>query len=126
MDMAKVFKALGHKFRFQIFMALLQGDIHSCCGELRSYEQGCCVTDITDMLDISQSTVSHHLGILVDADIVKMEKRGLWSVYLISTEAIKELYNAIGGWLSLSCKNHQSIENFFCGINLAQLNLEKK
>ncbi len=118
MDMAKVFKALGHKFRFQIFMALLQGNIHSCCGELRSYEQGCCVTDITGMFDISQSTVSHHLGILVDAGIVKMEKRGLWSVYLISTETIQELYNAIGGWLSSSCENPQSIENFSCGINL--------
>ncbi len=102
MDMVKMFKALGHEFRFQVVMALLRGNIHSCCGEIRSYEQGCCVTDLTDKFDISQSTISHHLSILVDAGIVKMEKRGLWSIYLISTDAVQELHKAIGNWLTNS------------------------
>jgi DNA-binding transcriptional ArsR family regulator len=102
MDMVKVFKALGHEFRFYVVMALLQGKIHTCCGEIRSYEQGCCVTDLTYKFDMSQSTISHHLSILVDAGIVKMEKRGLWSVYLISTDTIQELHRIIGDWC-LSC-----------------------
>ncbi|WP_236017976.1 ArsR/SmtB family transcription factor [Alicyclobacillus suci] len=106
--MVKVFKALGHEFRFQVVMALLEGNIHSCCGEIRSYEQGCCVTDLTDKFDMSQSTISHHLGILVDAGLVKMEKRGLWSVYLISTETVKELYEAIGDWFSSCYRTPQS------------------
>ena len=116
-DQVKVFKALGHQFRLQVVMALLQGNINSCCGELRSYEQGCCVTDLTDVFDMSQSTISHHLGILVDAGIVKMDKRGLWSVYLISTETIKDLHNAIGRWLSCSCESLQSLTSVSCDIN---------
>lgn len=101
MDMVKVFKALGHEFRCQVVLALLEGKIHSCCGEIRSYEQGCCVTDLTDKYDMSQSTISHHLGILVDSGLVTMEKRGLWSVYLISAEALKELHQAIGDWVAI-------------------------
>lgn len=111
MDWVKVFKALGHEFRFYVVMALLQGKIHTCCGEIRSYEQGCCVTDLTDKFDMSQSTISHHLGILVDAGIVKMEKRGLWSVYLISTDTIQELHKTIGGWLSSCCETPKSQES---------------
>lgn len=111
MDSVKVFKALGHEFRFHVVMALLQGKINTCCGEIRSYEQGCCVTDLTDKFDMSQSTISHHLGILVDAKIVKMEKRGLWSVYLISTDTIQELHKTIGGWLSSCCETLKSQES---------------
>lgn len=98
MEPLKVFKALGHEFRFQVFEALLEGKIHSCCGEIRSYEQGCCVTDLTDRFEMSQSTISHHLSILVDSGIVKMEKRGLWSVYLIVPEAIAGLHSLLGEW----------------------------
>ncbi len=111
MDSVKVFKALGHEFRFHVVMALLEGKIHTCCGEIRSYEQGCCVTDLTDKFDMSQSTISHHLGILVDAGIVKMEKRGLWSVYLISTDTIQELHKTIGDWLSSCCETPKSQES---------------
>lgn len=98
MEPLKVFKALGHEFRFQVFEALLEGKIHSCCGEIRSYEQGCCVTDLTDRFEMSQSTISHHLSILVDSGIVKMEKRGLWSVYLIVPEVIAGLHSLLGEW----------------------------
>jgi len=99
MELLKVFKALGHEFRLQVFESLLEGKIHSCCGEIRSYEQGCCVTDLTDRFAMSQSTISHHLSILVDSGIVKMEKRGLWSVYLIVPEAIAELHTVLGEWV---------------------------
>lgn len=47
---------------------------------------------------MSQSTISHHLGILVDSGIVKMEKRGLWSVYLIVPEVIAELHTLLDEW----------------------------
>ncbi len=112
MDTFKMFKALGHEFRYQVVQALLRGKIHSCCGEIRSYEQGCCVTDLTHRFDMSQSTISHHLGILVDSGIVTMEKRGLWSVYLISPFALEELQNEIGVWIELNnhIKNQGNLE----------------
>ncbi len=100
MDFVKVFKALGNEFRLQVVVALLQGNIHSCCGEVRAYEQGCCVTDLTGRFAMAQSTISHHLGILVDAGIIQMEKRGPWSVYLIAPAALDELRGALGSWLA--------------------------
>ncbi len=102
MDTLSAFKALGHPFRYRVVQALLKGKIHSCCGEIRSYEQGCCVTDLTSKFDMSQSTISHHLSILVESGIVTMEKRGLWSVYLVSPMALSELHNVIGSWLELT------------------------
>lgn len=88
MDLVKVFKALGSDLRYQIFQELLRGGIQSCCGEITTTESGCCVTDLTDKYKMPQSTISHHLGILVDTGLVQMEKRGPWSVYLLNREAI--------------------------------------
>ncbi|MFO7244747.1 MAG: metalloregulator ArsR/SmtB family transcription factor [Actinomycetes bacterium] len=40
-----------------------------------------CVCDLTEPLGLQQSTVSHHLKILVDAGFVARDKRGTWSFY---------------------------------------------
>lgn len=42
-----------------------------------------CVCDLTEGLNLQQSTVSHHLRILVDAGYLAREKRGTWSYYRI-------------------------------------------
>src|SRR3954451_3307346 len=38
-----------------------------------------CVCDLTEPLGLSQPTVSHHLKVLVDAGILRREKRGRWA-----------------------------------------------
>ena len=40
-----------------------------------------CVCDLTDPLELSQSTVSHHLKVLVDAGYLASSKRGTWHYY---------------------------------------------
>ncbi len=40
-----------------------------------------CVCDLTEPLGLSQGTVSHHLKILVEAEIFDREKRGPWAYY---------------------------------------------
>lgn len=40
-----------------------------------------CVCDLTDPLGLSQSTVSHHLKVLVDAGFLTRTKRGTWHYY---------------------------------------------
>ena len=40
-----------------------------------------CVCDLTGPVGLSQSTVSHHLKILVDAGILTREQRGRWAYY---------------------------------------------
>ena len=40
-----------------------------------------CVCDLTDVLTLSQPTISHHLKVLVDAGYLTRSKRGTWSYY---------------------------------------------
>ncbi|WP_448070654.1 metalloregulator ArsR/SmtB family transcription factor [Georgenia yuyongxinii] len=50
-----------------------------------------CVCDLTEPLDLSQPTVSHHLKILVDAGLVTRDKRGKWSYYAVVPDALDTL-----------------------------------
>ncbi len=40
-----------------------------------------CVCEIQAVLDIAQPTVSSHLKVLEDADLVRNRKEGLWVIY---------------------------------------------
>lgn len=66
----KVFKALDDVNRLQILEML------------RESEKCACV--ILEDLQISQSTLSHHMKILCDSGIVTGRKEGKWTYYSIS------------------------------------------
>jgi len=68
----KVFKALGDRTRLRIINMLMQKPM--------------CVCEITSVLPFSQSTVSGHLKVLRDAEIVNDNKDGLWVVYSLNKE----------------------------------------
>ncbi len=53
-----------------------------------------CVCDLTEPLDLSQPTISHHLKVLTDAGILTREKRGTWAYYRIQQDAMRALRNA--------------------------------
>jgi len=55
-----------------------------------------CVCDFTDALPLNQPTVSHHLRILRDADLVTCERRGTWVYYRLAPDALRRLEAAIG------------------------------
>ncbi len=63
----KIFKALGEKNRLRIINMLMARPM--------------CVCEITEILDLSQSTVSGHLRILKEAEIIEDTKEGLWVEY---------------------------------------------
>ena len=44
------------------------------------------VKDLLDNLNISQSTLSHHMKILCESGVVNSRKEGKWTYYSISTE----------------------------------------
>ncbi len=46
-------------------------------------ERECCVCEVMQALDISQSRASRNLGILQDAGFLKERRDGLWKVYSI-------------------------------------------
>lgn len=68
----KIFKALGDKNRLKIVNMLAQRPM--------------CVCEINDTLPLSQSTVSGHLKVLKEAEVVDDTKDGLWVVYNLNTE----------------------------------------
>lgn len=55
-----------------------------------------CVCDFTDALPLNQPTVSHHLRILRDADLVTCERRGTWMYYQLAPDALRRVEAAIG------------------------------
>jgi len=49
------------------------------------------VVDLTEPLDLTQPTVSHHLKILVEAGLLTREKRSVWSYYALVPGALGTL-----------------------------------
>lgn len=50
-----------------------------------------CVCDLPGPLGLGQSTVSHHLKILVEAGLLNREKRGVWAYYSLVPGALEAL-----------------------------------
>jgi ArsR family transcriptional regulator len=71
-DFAKLFKSLSDETRIRILKVLL--------------ERECCVCEVMQALDISQSRASRNLGILEDAGFIKSKRDGLWIVYSIDEQ----------------------------------------
>lgn len=72
-DLIKALKALSDETRIRILKVLL--------------ERECCVCEIMQALDISQSRASRNLGILQDAGFLKARREGLWIVYSVDWQA---------------------------------------
>jgi ArsR family transcriptional regulator len=66
-NIEKILKALGDRSRLRIINMLRAKPM--------------CVCEITEVLNLSQSTVSGHLRILKEAELVEDEKDGLWVEY---------------------------------------------
>ena len=50
-----------------------------------------CVCHLTEPLNLSQPTVSHHLKILLQAGLVEREQRGSWAYFRIREEPLAAL-----------------------------------
>lgn len=79
---AEIAKALAHETRLEII------DILKEKGEK-------CVCELTEILEVSQSTVSKHLGVLKKAGIVESEKEGLNVTYSLQTPCVKRFFNCL-------------------------------
>jgi ArsR family transcriptional regulator len=54
-----------------------------------------CVCDLTAPVGLSQSTVSHHLKVLVDAGLLTRQKRGVWSYYRLVPDVLDTVADAL-------------------------------
>lgn len=74
-QLALLLKAVADPTRLQL-LALIEN----------SNDQQSCVCDLTEPLQLSQPTVSHHLKVLTDAGILTREKRGTWVWYRLDQD----------------------------------------
>lgn len=83
---AAIFKALADENRIRILKLLQNGEKCAC--------------KMLDELNVTQPTLSHHMKILCDSDIVVGRKEGKWIYYSISSDgasaAIKCLQELTG------------------------------
>ena len=75
-DAVKAFKALSDKTRLRILNILL--------------DRECCVCEVMQALDISQTRASRNLAALYDAGFLRLRKDGLWSLYSIDKDGMQE------------------------------------
>ncbi len=76
---AAVFKALADPARVRVVNLL------AASGE------PVCVCHLTDLLELSQPTVSFHMRKLMDAGLLDREQRGVWAYYSLRADAKRRL-----------------------------------
>jgi len=76
---AALFKALADPHRVRIV------------NRLATSRQPVCACEFTDLLDLGQPTVSHHLKKLVQAGLLDREQRGVWAYYSLRPAALRRL-----------------------------------
>ena len=76
-----IFKALSDPARLRI-LDFLRKPGSGCC----TFEGKVCACDIERELGLSQATISHHMKILVAAELVAATKLGRWMHYTIRPE----------------------------------------
>lgn len=82
--------ALGNKTRYQLIKALKNKSISTCCDRLEFTENGVSVGDVVKYTGLAQSTVSQHLAVLEKANIIRKERRELWSCYFLNDTVLEE------------------------------------
>jgi len=78
-DIADFFKVLGESTRLKILYALLKGEV--------------CVGELSESLNISQSSVSHQLRTLRQNNLVKFRKQGKVVFYSLDDAHVEDLLN---------------------------------
>lgn len=81
-EFLEVHKALSHPIRLRI-LGLLGRDL--------------CVGALARTLEMSEGSVSRHLGQLRNAGLVTGEKRGYWTHYRVETSRLREAAQALEG-----------------------------
>ncbi len=79
-ELAVMFKALADPIRLRVLSAIAA----RAGGEA-------CVCDVSDGLDVTQPTISHHLKVLREAGLVTSERRGSWVYYRVVPETLRRL-----------------------------------
>jgi ArsR family transcriptional regulator, arsenate/arsenite/antimonite-responsive transcriptional repressor len=83
----KISKALGDTNRLKILHHIAK---KGGCGQC---------SEIQDVLDLTQPSISHHIKILVEAGLIEPEKEGRNHKYTMNEQLVKDYTAALGGQL---------------------------
>ena len=89
-SLSKLFKVLGDPTRIKILWTL---NVHDLC-----------VLDICEVLGMTKSAVSHQLGTLKEAKLVKARREGKEVYYSLDDEHVKEIFETGIVHVSHRCK----------------------
>lgn len=84
-ELAEVLKALADPARLRLISIIAAAP-----------EGEACACDLTEPLDRSQATVSHHLSQLTRAGILRREQRGKWAWFRLSPDRLNDICRALG------------------------------
>ena len=93
---ADMFSAMGTEPRLRIMRLLLS-----------THPQGMVVGDVLSELNITASTLSHHLDKLKNEDLVRVRREGTFLWYSVNAEALEEL---LGFLYAECCTRNQAVE----------------
>jgi ArsR family transcriptional regulator, arsenate/arsenite/antimonite-responsive transcriptional repressor len=82
--LAESFAALGDPARLRLLSLIATAPTGEACA-----------CDLIEPIGKSQPTVSHHLKILTDAQLIHREKRGVWAWYRANNEKLELLRSAL-------------------------------
>jgi len=91
-----VTKALSDENRVRIMMFLSEDEL--------------CVCQIIELLGLAPSTVSKHLSILKQAELIGSRKKGRWIYYHLPEEGVPEIVTQAIEWLHASLDKDKQIQ----------------
>jgi ArsR family transcriptional regulator len=95
-DTVKAFKALSDETRLRILNVLL--------------ERECCVCEVMQALDISQTRASRNLAALYDAGFLRLRKDGLWSLYSIDKDGMQKYLTDLVRAVTKALEGNKEVE----------------
>ena len=70
---ARIFKAMSDENRLRILDYLKEKEHNA--------------SELLEKMDFGQSTLSHHMSLLLDAGVVESRKQGKWTIYRLNSSA---------------------------------------
>lgn len=95
---SKVFKAFCDENRLMILEILQSGEKCAC--------------HLLKKINISQSTLSHHMKILCESGVVKNRKEGKWTYYSISNEGCEYAFSLLN--ILTKVHSNENVDNSKC------------
>jgi Predicted transcriptional regulators len=84
MNQTKTFKALSDPNRLTIMQLVSETEV--------------CAYELLEKLDITQPTLSHHMKVLFEADLIRVRHDGRWTHYSVNYDAVDEIYQYLGAF----------------------------